>query len=233
MQGGNSAINRHLKALHVPVFDGTKAKFEEFWSLFLSLVDASNEPINLKMARLQQSLTGRAHDAIRGLGVSEPEYTEAKEILKTKFGGQRRQLGAFMDELDSMPALRYNDVDNFERFADLVRMAVVKLKAENRQAELGEGTLHRQLVRKLHDRHLECYSRWLNVHNKEPAVTSLCDWLKEEVAIKVEAKEMAHGLDEKLLPERRFPRGKPDEGRPRSYFTGKEVDDRFQNRIEK
>ena len=180
MQGGNSAINRHLKALRVPVFDGTKAKFEEFWSLFLSLVDASNEPINLKMARLQQSLTGRTHDAIRGLGVSEPEYTEAKEILKTKFGGQRRQLRAYMNELDSMPALRYNDVDNFERFADLVRVAVVKLKEENRQAELGEGTLHSQLVRKLHDRHLECYSRWLNVHNKEPAVTSLCDWLKEE-----------------------------------------------------
>ncbi|CAB4026159.1 Hypothetical predicted protein, partial [Paramuricea clavata] len=200
MQGGNSAINRHLKALRVPVFDGTKAKFEEFWSLFLSLVDASNEPINLKM---------------------------------TKFGGQRRQLRAYMDELDSIPALRYNDVDNFERFADLVRVAVVKLKAENRQAELGEGTLHNQLVRKLHDRHLECYSRRLNVHNKEPAVTSLCDWLKEEVVIKIEAKEMAHGLDEKLLPERRLPRGKADEGRPRSYFTGKEVDDRFQNRIEK
>ena len=82
MQGGNSAINRHLKALRFPVFDGTNAKFEEFWSLFLSLVDASNEPINLKMARLQQSLTSRAHDTIRGLGVSEP-YTEAKEILKT------------------------------------------------------------------------------------------------------------------------------------------------------
>jgi hypothetical protein len=50
------------------------------------------------------------------------------------------------------------------------------------------------------------------------------------VAIKVEAKEMAHGLDEK--PERRFPREKPDECRPRSYFTGKVVDDRFQNRID-
>jgi hypothetical protein len=34
------------------------------------------------MARIQQSLTGRAHDVIRGLGISEPEYTEAQEILK-------------------------------------------------------------------------------------------------------------------------------------------------------
>ena len=77
--------------MRVPTFDGNKVKFEEFWSLFQSLVDASNEPVNLKMPILQQSLVGRAHKAIRGLGASAPEYEEAKEILKTKFGGQRRQ----------------------------------------------------------------------------------------------------------------------------------------------
>ena len=100
---GTQAINRHLKPSRVPTFDGNKVKFEEFWSLFQSLVDASNEPINLKMARLKQSLVGRAHD--------------------------------------------------------LVRVTVVKLKAENRHAELGEGTLHSRLVKKLSARNLECYSR--------------------------------------------------------------------------
>ena len=65
---GTPAINRHSKPLRVPTFDGNKVKFEEFWSLFQSLVDASNEPVNLKMARLQQSLVGRAHEAIRGFG---------------------------------------------------------------------------------------------------------------------------------------------------------------------
>ena len=192
--------------LRVPTFDGNKVKFEEFWSLFQSLVDASNEPVNLKMARLQQSLVGRAHETIRGLGASAPEYEEAKEILKTKFGGQRRQIRAYMDELENLPEMRYNDVENFERFADLVRVTVVKLKAENRHAELGEGTLHSRLVKKLPARNLECYSRWLSVNNKDPAVTSLPDWLKEEVEIRVEAKEMSHGLDDKPAPEQRFPR---------------------------
>ena len=69
-------------------------------------------------------------------------------------------------------------------FADLVRVTVVKLKAENRHAELGEGTLHSRLVKKLPARNLECYSRWLSVNNKDPAVTSLSDWLKEKVAIR-------------------------------------------------
>ena len=91
------------------------------------------------------------------MGASAPEYEEAKEILKTKFGGQRRQIRAYMDE--NLPKMRYNDVENFERFADLVRVTVVKLKAGNRHAELGEGMLHSRLVKKLPARNLECYSQ--------------------------------------------------------------------------
>ena len=68
-------------------------------------VDKSNEPTSLKMARLCQSLTGIALDSIRGLGVSEPEYKEAKEILNTKFGGQRRQIRAYLDDLERMHPL--------------------------------------------------------------------------------------------------------------------------------
>ena len=55
--------------------------------MFLSLVDQGGEPANIKMARLRQSLTGTALETIRGLGVTEPEYNEAKEILHCKFGG--------------------------------------------------------------------------------------------------------------------------------------------------
>ena len=35
-------------------------------------------------------------------GADEPEYKEAKEILESKFGGQRRQLRAYMDQLEKM-----------------------------------------------------------------------------------------------------------------------------------
>ena len=51
--------------------------------MFLSLVYQGVEPTNIKMAGLRQSLTGTALVAIRGLGVSEPEYKEAKEILQS------------------------------------------------------------------------------------------------------------------------------------------------------
>ena len=71
-------ISSRLKQLKVQTFDGDKTKFEEYWGLFESLVDRSLEPVSLKMARLRQSLSGRALESIRGLGVSGPEYNEAK-----------------------------------------------------------------------------------------------------------------------------------------------------------
>ena len=66
------------------------------------------------MARLRQSLSGRALESIRGLGVSTPEYEEAKEILTSKFGGQRRQLRAYLDELEKMVPLNNKDIRGFE-----------------------------------------------------------------------------------------------------------------------
>ena len=131
--GNHDDRNRFLKPLRIPTFDGDKRKFEDFWVLFRSLVDESPEPSNLKMARLRQYLTGNALEAIRGLGVTAPEYEEAKEILKSKYGGARRLLRAYMDQLEQMPLIRSNDIHALERFADLVRITVVKLQAKLRK----------------------------------------------------------------------------------------------------
>ena len=50
------------------------------------------------MAKLIQCLFGNALESIRGLAISEPGFEEAKDILQSKFGGQRRQLRAYMDQ---------------------------------------------------------------------------------------------------------------------------------------
>ena len=169
-------------------------------------MDESTEPSNLKMARLRQCLTGNALEAIRGLGVTAPEYEEAKEILKSKYGGARRLLRAYMDQLEQMPLIRSNDIHALERFADLVRIIVVKLQAEGRDGELTDGTLHNLLVKKLPDRQLENYSRWLNERARETSVVAFRDWLKDEVRFRVEAAEMANGIESKPVEYVRPPR---------------------------
>jgi hypothetical protein len=175
---------------------------------------------------LHQSLKGTALEAIQGLGVSLPEYEEAKEILKTKFGGRRQQLQAYMDQLEVMPSLKGSDVQGFERFADLVRITVVKLQAEGRDGELGEGTLHGLLVKKLAERQVESYSCWLREHKKERSVLSLKDWLKEEVRVRVEAVEMVHGVEGIDLSLKRNEAGGGksrygDRGRSHTLFAGR------------
>ena len=86
--------------------------------------------------------------------------------MNTKYGGQRWQLQAYMDQLEDMAPLKNSDISGFERFSDLVRVSVVKLQADGRNGELGEGTLHSMLVKKLTDRQVESYSRWLGETKK-------------------------------------------------------------------
>ena len=104
--------------------------------MFMGLVDQGVEPTNIEMIRLRQSLTGTALEAIRGLRVSDPEYKEAKEILQSKFGSERRNLQTYMVQIEKMTPLKSNDVQSFERLADLVRIDVVKLQTEDHGAEL-------------------------------------------------------------------------------------------------
>ena len=175
------------------------------------------------MARLRRCLTGNALEAIRGLGVTIaiPEYDEAKEILKSKYFGVRRLLRAYMDQLEQMPLIRSNDIHAVEKFADLVRITVVKLQAEEKDGELGDGTLHSLMVKKLPDRQLENYSRWLNERERKKSVTAFRDWLKDEVRFRVEAAEMANGTEPKTFEHVRPPRAPryADLGKMRNFHT--------------
>ena len=71
----------------------------------------------------------------------------------------------------------------------------MKLQAEGRGGELGDGALHSLLVKKFADCQVVSYSHWLRENKKDRSVFSLRDWFKEEVRIRVEAVEMAHGIE--------------------------------------
>ena len=66
------------------------------------------------------------------------EYEEAKEISKTKYGGTRQRLQAFLDQVGQAPLIGSSDIHALEKFADLVRITVVKLQTEGRDGELRE-----------------------------------------------------------------------------------------------
>ena len=87
--------------------------------------------------------------AIEGLGHSEFAYEAAKQRLERKFGGQRRKLMLYMDELERFKPIQKDSPKEIERFADLLDIAVINLQEANRHDELRNGTFYRKLLRKL------------------------------------------------------------------------------------
>ena len=120
-----------------------------------------------------------------------------------------------------MPLIRSNDIHALKKFVDLVRITVVKLQAEGKHGELGDGTLHSLMVKKLPDRQLENYSRWLNERAREKSVTAFRDWLKDEARFRVEAAEMANGIELKTFEHVRPPRAPKyrDLGKTQNFDT--------------
>lgn len=107
--------------------------------------------------------------------------TGSTGILKAKYGSMHQLLQAYMDLLEQMPLIRRNDIHILEEFAHLVRFTGAKLQVEGKDRELGDGTLHSLLVKKLPDCELENYSCWLNECAREKSVTAFRDWVKDEV----------------------------------------------------
>ena len=107
-----------MERLQIPKFNGDKTKFEYFWAAFSTIVDDSNEPSKYKMIRLKSCLEDKAAEAIARRGFSKEAYEEAKKTLKRKFGGGRRQIQNYLDELRNMPSLRERNLEDVEKFTD-------------------------------------------------------------------------------------------------------------------
>ena len=126
------------------------------------------------MIRLKSCLEGKAEEAISRLGLSDEAYEEAKKILKRKFGGVRRQVQNYLDELRNMPPLRERNIDDIERFTDHLVSTVVVLKERDRWHELKPNSiLFSLLIKKITRPMLSNYFR-------EESFVTLRDWMVDE-----------------------------------------------------
>ncbi|CAB4037252.1 Hypothetical predicted protein [Paramuricea clavata] len=84
-------VDRSLERLQIPKFDGDKWK-------------------------LKTCLKGKAAEAILKLGYSEEAYEETKKTLIRKFGGNRRQIQAQLEDLRNTTPFQDDDVQEIEKF---------------------------------------------------------------------------------------------------------------------
>ena len=127
--------NKQLKRIQIPKFLGDKKEYQSWWAAFSSCVDETNLSAQFKMMRLESCLVGEAAEMMKGPGYLDHAYEATKARLNQKYGGNRPQVQAHIDELCKMRPINADDPSELERFANIVERTVVSLKENKKFAE--------------------------------------------------------------------------------------------------
>ena len=139
-------------------------------------------------------MSGEALNVIENLGHSSTAYEAAKERLERKYGGRRRQIALYIEELEQFKQIRSGNARDLDKFADLLDIAIINLKEANQTQELGDGSLYAKLQRKLLEVMLARYHRWIFENSKQESVLTLRTWVIQEADFQTIAAETVHGL---------------------------------------
>ena len=164
---------RQLKRVTIPSFSGDKRTYQNWKAAFMACIDKAPATAEYKLLQLRQCLTGEALKVIESLGYSETAYEVAKNRLERKFGGKRRQIALYLEEIDSFRPVRYGNARDLEKYADLLDVAIVNLKEAQRFEELRDGLLYMKLQKKLPASMLTQYHRWIFENHKLESVEVL------------------------------------------------------------
>ena len=92
-----------LPKISLPYFKGNPIYWTAFWVAYESAIHNNSSLSNIdKFNYLRSLLEMSAYDAIAGLTLSAANYTEAKDILKRRFGNRQMIVSHHMDMLFSL-----------------------------------------------------------------------------------------------------------------------------------
>ena len=86
---------------------------------------------------------------VKGRGYFGHAYKAAKASLIRKYGGNRQQVQAHIDELCKMRPIHADKPRELERFADIMERTVVSLKKNKKFSDLEGGTMYAIVLEKL------------------------------------------------------------------------------------
>lgn len=106
--------------MQIPVFSGDKRTYQSWKAAFLACIDSVPATGEYKLLQLRQYLSGEALKVIKKLGHSSTAYEAAKERLERKYGGRRRQIAIYLEELEQFRQIRPGNSRTLDRVADLL-----------------------------------------------------------------------------------------------------------------
>ena len=130
---GNRKQNKQciipLPELEIPIFDGKKINWREFWDIFQTTIDQNKQLSDTeKFCYLKSRVDGDAKEAISGLLLSTENYEIAKGLLKERFGNDQWIINFHLSQLINLqPAL--NSTMGLRLFYDKLESHLRSLEA--------------------------------------------------------------------------------------------------------
>ena len=120
---------KQLKRVQISTFSGDKRTYQSWKAAFLACIDSAPAKGEYKLLQLRQYLSGEALNVIENLGHSSAAYEAAQERLERKYGGRRRQIAKYIEELGQFKQIRSGNARDLYKFMDL--LAIINLKEAN------------------------------------------------------------------------------------------------------
>ena len=106
------------EACSIHMFSGDKRNYQSWKAAFLACIDSAQATGEYKLLQLRQCLSQKALRAIENLRHSVKAYDVAKERLERKFGGKRRQILVYFEDLEKFRQIRPGHTIDLEELAD-------------------------------------------------------------------------------------------------------------------
>ena len=151
-------IRSSLPKLKLAEFSGDPLEWPEWSQLFQATVHAANMDDSVKMNHLKTMVTGKAKEAIAGLGYTAEMYNVAWNVLVRNFGKPQMVVNAQLKRIYSFPPMKPYDGTALIKFARIVSSCVNVLTQFNYVGDLNSEGVLGSATRKLT---LDTKTKWL------------------------------------------------------------------------
>ena len=151
-------IRSSLPKLKLAEFSGDPLEWPEWSQLFQATVHAANIDDSVKMNHLKTMVTGKAKEAIAGLGYTAEMYNVAWNVLVRNFGEPQMVVNAQLKRIYSCPPMKPYDGAALIKFARIVSSCVNVLTQFNYVGDLNSEGVLGSATKKLT---LDVKTKWL------------------------------------------------------------------------
>lgn len=136
------SIDVKLPRIELPKFNGNYDSWSSFFDLFSSLVDKNNSLTgSQKLHYLKSSMEGQACQIIRSYTITDANYAEAWNALRTRFENKRLIVNSHLKRILDLPKLKLESASALRKCMDSFTESIRALNALDRPTDYWDDLL--------------------------------------------------------------------------------------------